>query len=79
MNLMNDNHIAEYTRALKFRYTFKKIQQLSWTISKIEQRFNLENMNNNDLIVLNKTYQDLGKELISISNELNNENTNNSN
>lgn len=64
------NHIEAYTNILTLRNTFKRIQQLSWTTSKMEQRFDLDKLTNQELIKLAEAYKQQLKEFTSIYDEL---------
>ncbi len=72
------NHIEIYSNVLRIRSKFKRVQQLSWNVSKIEQKFDVENIENDDeLEALYKAYLSLIEELELTYNELKNERPNN--
>lgn len=72
------NRIQAYAEAHKARRISKRIQQLSWTLNKIEMRFEIEELEGEDLQKLVEAYNEIFKELMLIINELNNENTDSS-
>lgn len=67
------NHISIYTKILKIRTIFKRIQQLSWTINKMEQKYNVDNMESKDQSILLNAYLEFIDELENILDELKNE------
>lgn len=68
------NHIEIYSNVLRMRSKFKRVQQLSWNVSKIEQKFDVENIEDDDeLKALYEAYVSLINELELIYNELQNE------
>jgi hypothetical protein len=73
MKLMNE--IQVYSRLLRLRAIFKRIQQLSWNLSKIEQKYDLDQLGEKDLIALVDTYTQYTDELKNIYDELINEQT----
>lgn len=74
------NHFQNYDKALQQRRISKQIQQLSWSLNKVEQRFNIDKLTPDELPDLIKFYNQAFNELISISNEINEyENKNNTN
>ncbi|HNR29207.1 MAG TPA: hypothetical protein PKL19_02370 [Candidatus Dojkabacteria bacterium] len=71
-NLMN--RIEIYSNVLRIRSKFKRVQQLSWNVSKIEQKFDVENIEDDDeLKALYEAYLSLIDELELTYNELKNE------
>jgi hypothetical protein len=76
-NLMN--RIEIYSNVLRIRSKFKRVQQLSWNVSKIEQKFDVENIEDDDeLKALYEAYLSLIDELELTYNELKNEKAKNS-
>jgi hypothetical protein len=69
------NHIQAYSNILKIRTKFKRLQQLSWTLSKLEQQYNIDNLEPNELNLLHQTYVDMVDELYLIYDELKDERT----
>lgn len=68
------NHIETYSNVLRIRSKFKRVQQLSWNVSKLEQKFDVENIEDDDeLEALYKAYVSLIGELELTYNELKNE------
>lgn len=68
------NHIETYSNVLRIRSKFKRVQQLSWNVSKLEQKFDVENIEDDDeLEALYKAYISLIGELELTYNELKNE------
>ena len=67
------NHITTYAKLLKARTLFKRIQQLSWTVSKIEQKYNIDEMNPEDQNKLFEAYNSFLPELKNIYDELKDE------
>ena len=67
------NQIQTYSDVLRIRSKFKRLQQLSWNISKIEQNFNIDQLDGKELVLLLETYQSLIGELALIYDELKNE------
>jgi len=65
--------IARYSKILQYRNIFKKIQQLSWTISKLEQRFDIDQLNEQELKDLLETYNSFTPQLFNILDELKDE------
>ena len=71
-NMMN--RIEIYSTVLRIRSKFKRVQQLSWNVSKIEQKFDVENIEDDDeLKALYEAYLSLIDELELTYNELKNE------
>ena len=72
---MNDkmNHIQAYSDILRIRTKFKRLQQLSWTLSKLEQQYNIDDLDPNELNLLYDTYKSLTGELYLIYDELQDE------
>jgi hypothetical protein len=67
------NRIKVYSDLLRIRSKFKRLQQLSWNISKIEQTFNIDQLNDTELELLLDTYKSLIGELKLIYDELKDE------
>ena len=68
------NRIKIYSNVLRIRSKFKRVQQLSWNVSKIEQKFDVENIEDDDeLKALYEAYLSLIDELELTYNELKNE------
>lgn len=67
------NHITIYTKILKARTLFKRIQQLSWTISKMEQRYDLDRISPDDQEKLFDAYKTFLPEIKNIYDELKDE------
>ena len=70
------NHIEAYSNILRIRSKFKRLQQLSWNVSKLEKAYSIENLTPEDLGLLFDTYVSLIKELYLIYDELKDEGTN---
>lgn len=64
------NKIASYSLYLKYRIYFKRIQQLSWSVNKMETRFDSDNLNEEELESMISAYEDRLKEAKSILNDL---------
>jgi len=73
--MMNNkmNHIEAYSNILRIRSKFKRLQQLSWNINKLEQAYQIENLDPNELNLLFDTYVSLIGELGLIFDELKDE------
>ena len=67
------NHIEAYSNILRIRSKFKRLQQLSWNINKLEQAYQIENLDPNELNLLFDTYVSLIGELGLIFDELKDE------
>lgn len=67
------NHIETYSNVLRIRSKFKRLQQLSWNINKLEQNFQIDQMQDDELSMLFDTYISLIKELKLIYDELKDE------
>jgi hypothetical protein len=67
------NHIRAYSNILRIRSKFKRLQQLSWNINKLEKQYQIDNMSPEDLIMLYDTYKSLIGELNLIYDELKDE------
>ena len=67
------NQIQAYSDILQLRTTFKRLQQLSWTISKLEQKYDIDALNEEELIQLAGVYRGYTSELQSIYDELKDE------
>ena len=67
------NQMQAYSDILQLRTTFKRLQQLSWTISKLEQKYDIGTLNESELIQLADVYRGYTSELQSIYDELNDE------
>lgn len=73
--MMNNkmNHIEAYSNILRIRSKFKRLQQLSWNINKLEQAYQIENLDPKELELLYDTYVSLIRELNLIYDELKDE------
>lgn len=71
------NHIKAYSDILRIRTKFKRLQQLSWTLSKLEQQYNIDNLDPKELNLLYDTYKSMTGELYLIYDELQDEGTKN--
>lgn len=73
--LMNNkmNHIEAYSNILRIRSKFKRLQQLSWNINKLEQAYQIEKLDPKELELLYDTYVSLIRELNLIYDELKDE------
>jgi hypothetical protein len=67
------NRIEIYSNVLRIRSKFKRVQQLSWNVNQLEQKFDIENIEEDELESLYKTYLSLIGELELTYNELKNE------
>ena len=67
------NHITTYTKILKARTIFKRIQQLSWTVSKMEQKYNADELSPKEQEQLLQSYYSFKDEIKQIYDELENE------
>lgn len=67
------NHIQAYSNILRIRSKFKRLQQLSWNINKLEQAYQIDNLQAEELELLYDTYVSLIKELNIIYDELKDE------
>jgi hypothetical protein len=72
MNIMM-NHIEAYSNILRIRSKFKRLQQLSWNINKLEKQYQIDDMDPKDLVYLYDTYASYIKELEIIYDELKDE------
>ena len=70
------NHIEAYSNILRIRSKFKRLQQLSWNINKLEQAYQIDNLEPKELELLYDTYASLIKELSLIYDELKDEGEN---
>ena len=71
------NHIKSYSKILKIRTKFKRLQQLSWSLSKIEQNYDIDSLDPEELELLYETYTSMVDELYLIYDELKDEGTKN--
>lgn len=73
--MMNNkmNHIEAYSSILRIRSKFKRLQQLSWNLSKLEQAYSIDNLEAKELELLYDTYISLIRELNLIYDELKDE------
>lgn len=72
------NRIEIYSNVLRIRSKFKRVQQLSWNVNKLEQKFDVENIeDDNELKALYEAYLSLIGELGLTFNELKNEQSEN--
>lgn len=67
------NHIEAYSNILRIRSKFKRVQQLSWNINKLEQQYNIDTLSPKELGFLYGTYASLIEELKLSYDELKNE------
>jgi hypothetical protein len=67
------NHIQAYSNILRIRSKFKRLQQLSWNINKLEQAYQIDNLEAEELELLYDTYVSLIRELNIIYDELKDE------
>lgn len=67
------NHIQAYSNILRIRSKFKRLQQLSWNINKLERAYQIDNLEAEELELLYDTYVSLIKELNIIYGELKDE------
>ena len=67
------NHIEAYSKRLRIISKFKRLQQLSWNINKLEQAYQIENLDPKKLELLYDTYVSLIRELNLIYDELKDE------
>lgn len=67
------NHIEAYLNILRIRSKFKRLQQLSWNINKLEQAYQIEKLDPKELELLYDTYVSLIRELNLIYDELKDE------
>ena len=70
------NHIEAYSNILRIRSKFKRLQQISWNISKLEQQYDIDQLEPSELNLLYDTYVSLIKELKLTYDELKNEDEN---
>jgi hypothetical protein len=70
------NHIEAYSSILRIRSKFKRVQQLSWNINKLEQQYDIDKLDPNELVLLYDTYVSLIRELELIYDELKDEDEN---
>ena len=70
------NHIEAYSNILRIRSKFKRLQQLSWNINKLEQAYQIDNLEPKELELLYDTYVSLIKELSLIYDVLKDEGKN---
>lgn len=62
--------IQTYSSLLSIRNKLKKVQQLSWAINKIEQRYDMDTLTDIELVELIEVYENLIDELEIILVEL---------
>jgi hypothetical protein len=67
------NHIQAYSQILKIRTKFKQLQQLSWNINKLEQKYQIDTMEADELNLLYQVYVGLIEDLNLIYDELHDE------
>lgn len=65
-----NNSIKLFSKAAKVRNILKKIQQLSWTITKFEQKFPFDEVKDEEIEELITAYLSFSQENIRISDEL---------
>lgn len=70
------NKITEYADILAIRTRLKKIQQVSWSISQLEKKYPIQGLSEEEYPYIFEAYALLEKELLSIYDELKNENKN---
>jgi hypothetical protein len=66
----NTKKIEAYTDVLRVRGKFKRVQQLSWNINKMEQAYDIETATPEELDILFNTYINLVPEIKSIYEDL---------
>lgn len=67
------NDITNYSNILRIRSKFKRLQQLSWNVSKLEKAYDLDVIPPKDYQPLYETYISLIMELENIYDELKDE------
>ena len=67
------NHIEAYSNILRIRSKFKRVQQLSWNVNKLEQQYDIDQLEPSELSLLYDTYISLIEELKLTYDELKNE------
>lgn len=67
------NEIRNYSRLLRIRSIFKRVQQLSWNLNKVESKYNPDSLDANGQTALLETYLAYIDELRLIYDELKNE------
>lgn len=73
MNKLNNTKMSKiqtYSSLLSIRNKLKKVQQLSWAINKIEQRYDMDTLTDIELVELIEVYENLIDELEIILVEL---------
>lgn len=67
---MNNNNVKHYASMLVQRRLSRRIQELSFNLSLIEQEFNIRDLSPADISQLKQSYNQLFNELIELSNEV---------
>ena len=67
------NEVEAYALALRKRRLSKQLQQLSFSLSKIESRYDIELLDKDHLLALCSGYDAMFNESIELLNELQNE------
>lgn len=65
------NQIEAYTKAHSAKRISKRIQQLSYSLNKLELRFDIEDLEVEDLVKLITAYNEIFNELKELTNEIN--------
>jgi len=73
VEILRMNNIVTYAKLLRIRNTFKKVQNLSWTVSKLEQKYDIDGMDGQTSKEMLDAYEYLVKDIKNILVELQNE------
>lgn len=73
------SQIKTYSKLLSYRRISKAIQQISWQLNKVEQKYRLDfdDATEEEMEALIRFYNEIFESLININNELKNANKNN--
>jgi len=71
--MMNNDEIKSFQKLLRVRTIFKQIGQLSWNISKLEQRFPVDSLTSKEIKSLANSYKEYFLSIQNIYDELKDE------
>lgn len=73
------SQIKTYSKLLSYRRISKAIQQISWQLNKVEQKYRLDfdDATEDEIRELIKFYDEIFESLVNLNNELKNANKNN--
>jgi hypothetical protein len=70
------NEVQAYSRAYEKNRLSKRLQQISYSLSKLEQRFRIDDLSTDELISLIASYDIIFRESIELLTELQNDQEN---